>query len=108
MRSPKSSVPLSTSQTCASSARGLAEGVASPFSVGALQHPASLSASPRNGERECHVSSSMATPSPTLPPPHAVYTVDRAVGRSAPNDRLDVLLVQVYLLLFTEISQREP
>ena len=40
--------------------------------------------------------------------PHAVYTVDRAVGRNAPNDRLDVLLVQIYLLLFTENSQWVP
>src|SRR5215831_18318995 len=33
-----------------------------------------------------------------------IYTVDRAVGRNAPNDRLDVLLVQ--FLLFFSINGR--
>ena len=33
-------------------------------------------------------------------PPGTIYTVDRAVGRNAPNDRLDVLLVQ-FLLFFS-------
>src|SRR5262249_31043053 len=34
-------------------------------------------------------------------PPGTMYTVDRAVGRNAPNDRLDVLLVQFLLFLST-------
>jgi hypothetical protein len=34
-------------------------------------------------------------------PPGTIYTVDRAVGRNAPNDRLDVLLVQFLLFLST-------
>jgi hypothetical protein len=34
-------------------------------------------------------------------PPAQMYTVDRAVGRNAPNDRLDVLLVQFLLFLST-------
>jgi len=33
--------------------------------------------------------------------PGTIYTVDRAVGRNAPNDRLDVLLVQFLLFLST-------
>jgi hypothetical protein len=36
--------------------------------------------------------------------PNPYFTVDRAVGRNAPNDRLDVLLVQVHLWAFTEYS----
>jgi len=36
--------------------------------------------------------------------PITIYTVDRAVGRNAPNDRLDVLLVQ--FLLFFSINGR--
>jgi hypothetical protein len=35
-------------------------------------------------------------------PPGTIYSVDRAVGRNAPNDRLDVLLVQ--FLLFISIK----
>jgi len=36
--------------------------------------------------------------------PNPYFTVDRTVGRNAPNDRLDVLLVQVQLYDFTEYS----
>jgi hypothetical protein len=34
----------------------------------------------------------------------AFFTVDRAVGRNAPNDRLDVLLVQFLLFLATKVE----
>ena len=34
-------------------------------------------------------------------PKATLFTVDRAVGRNAPNDRLDVLLVQFLLILST-------
>ncbi len=35
-------------------------------------------------------------------PANTLFTVDRTVGRNAPNDRLDVLLVQFLLLLCTK------
>jgi hypothetical protein len=44
-----------------------------------------------------------------------MFTVDRAVGRNAPNDRLDVLFVQFLLLMSTstntgwwEVSMPQP
>jgi len=36
------------------------------------------------------------------------FTVDRAVGRNAPNDRLDVLLVQVLLMWGTGDNTKWP
>jgi hypothetical protein len=36
------------------------------------------------------------------------FTVDRAVGRNAPNDRLDVLFVQVHLMVFTQKPNWKP